>query len=168
MIDRSRPEAPPRGILRGESKSSLDVQKDKIRPELPKKDLHVLALVPGQHKRFGISSATSVELLKGQLLAAEKFLTKETTFSNRKAYKDSNESTRDAAYNYLTSLAQKVDDDGSDSVRLAYEKRVDIFNAADSLYRLFLPKGFDDPTSRKFWGALQKMLIVSFPVLQQR
>lgn len=99
-------------------------------------------------------------------MAAEKFLTQETTFSNRRAYKDSTESTRDEAYVYLTSLAQKVEESGSDSVRLAYEKRIDIFNAADSLYGLFLPKGFDDPTSRKFWGALRKMLTVSFQVQQ--
>ena len=107
-----------------------------------------------------------MDALRVQLQAAEKFLLTETAFSNRKAYKCSNESTRSETYNYLAGLNSRVEENGQDAVRRAYEERIDIFNAADILYRLFLPKEFDDPTSRKFWGAVKELVMVSLSNLQ--
>lgn len=85
----------------------------------------------------------------------------ETSFSNRKEYKGAKESNRDEVLNYLKGIAGKVDEDGTDEVRRAYEERIDIFTAADLVHGLFLPNGFDDPTSKKFWGSLKEIVKVS-------
>ena len=41
-----------------------------------------------------------------------------------------------------------------------YEGRVDLFNAAESVFLFFLPRGYDGPTVPKFWGAIREMLRV--------
>lgn len=131
-------------------------------PRPNKTSFHALTLTPSElRKKTKVTSIANVENLRAQLKAAEKFLIQETSFSNRKAYKSSSESNRDEVFNYLKNLASKVDEDGTDEIRRAYEERVDIFNAADIIHGLFLPKGFDDPTSRKFWGSLKDVVTVS-------
>ncbi|CAM1507046.1 Fc.00g066870.m01.CDS01 [Cosmosporella sp. VM-42] len=146
-----RPDPPLRAVLLGIPENETNTKAgNKGKPEHD--DLHVLTLVPGHLKR------ASIDALKVQLQAAERFLLTETAFSNRKAYKCSKESTRSKTYNYLAELNVKVEENGKDIIRRAYEERIDIFNAADILYGVFLPKSFDDPTSRKFWGAIKEMV----------
>lgn len=100
--------------------------------------------------------------LEAQLEAAEKFITAETTYSNRKTYKSCKESTKMECYLYLAGLADRVEAQGSDQVRRAYEEKIDIFNAADVIYNFFLPANFEGPMAGKFWGALRTMLEVSY------
>lgn len=99
--------------------------------------------------------------LEAQLEAAEKFITAETTYSNRKTYTSCREATKIECYLYLASLADRVEAEGSDPVRRAYEEKIDIFNAADVIYSFFLPTEFEGPMSGKFWGAIRIMIEVS-------
>ena len=46
-----------------------------------------------------------------------------------------------------------------------YEHRIDIFNAADQIFRFFLPwrVSNDAPTVGKFWAAVQNLIEASCP-----
>ncbi|KFG86985.1 putative Mg2+ transporter [Metarhizium anisopliae] len=51
-----------------------------------------------------------------------------------------------------------VEEKASDNIRLMHEERIDIFNAADDILRLFFPLTFDGPTIHKYWGAVKSLL----------
>ncbi|KAF4448955.1 hypothetical protein FALBO_16728 [Fusarium albosuccineum] len=151
----SQPEPPPRAVLRPEPQVLSTSHDGTIKPGMDEL-AHVLTLASGGVE--GLRATTGLTSLKTQLAAAEKFLTVETTYSNRKAYKCCEVSTRTECYAYLTSLADRVEEDGSDKMRRTYEEKIDIFNAADIMYAFFLPMEFEGPMSGKFWGAVRKMI----------
>ncbi|KAF4963227.1 hypothetical protein FZEAL_10947, partial [Fusarium zealandicum] len=144
----SQPDPPPRSILRSEPQILPNSHGGKGKSRIDE-FTHVLTLVSRGFK----STQARFAPLEAQLSAAESFLTAETTYSNRKAYKICQTSTRSECYGYLAGLADQVEDKAADDVRRAYDEKVDIFNAADVIYTFFLPMDFADPMSSKFWGA---------------
>ncbi|KAM0437708.1 hypothetical protein ACHAPT_002073 [Fusarium lateritium] len=151
----SQPDPPPRAILRSEPQILPNSSDKKGKPTM-NKFFHVLTLVSR-----GLATMAGSATLEAQLEAAERFITVETTYSNRKTYKSCQEGTKMECYLYLTGLADRVEVDGSDHVRRAYEEKIDIFNAADVIYNFFLPADFEGPMSGKFWGALRTMIELS-------
>lgn len=55
----------------------------------------------------------------------------------------------------------EVEAKASDSMRRAYEERVDLFASADALFQLFFPKAFDGPTIGQYWASVKALVAVS-------
>ncbi|GKU19279.1 unnamed protein product [Fusarium langsethiae] len=150
------PEPPPRAILRPEPHLLPTTHGGKGKARIDD-FAHVLALPAEGLKGFGVQNA-GFKFLEVQLNAAESFLTGETTLSERKAYKSCKLATRAECYEYLTELSIRVEDDGSDTIRRAYQEKVDIFNAADIIYSFFIPLKFNGPMIDNFWGAVRALI----------
>lgn len=102
-------------------------------------------------------------VLQKQLSEVEDFLTAETNGPDRRAYLDSEASGRDEVYAYLEQQGAAIQElKNKPWKKQDYEDRVDIFNAADTLFRFFLPPLFDGPTTERFWGAVMNLVWVSF------
>ncbi|KAM0564102.1 hypothetical protein ACHAPJ_000311 [Fusarium lateritium] len=155
----SHPPPPPRAILRSEPHALPTTHDGKGKPKIDG-FTHILALTKGG-LRGSYAHETGFKPLEAQLDAAERFLTSETTYSDRKAYKFCKTATRKECYDYLAGLADGVEDDGSDDVRRAYEEKIDIFNAADVIYTSFLPMDFTCSMADKFWGAVRTIIELS-------
>jgi hypothetical protein len=54
-----------------------------------------------------------------------------------------------------------VDAGSSEKSRKAHQRKIDLFDVAESVFQVFLPLHFDGPTVGKFWGALHRLLTVS-------
>ncbi|KAF4342600.1 hypothetical protein FBEOM_3457 [Fusarium beomiforme] len=152
----SLPDPPPRAILRSDPQILPTTHGGKGRPR-SQEFAHVLAL-----SASGIidseAMGTGLKPLEAQLDAAETFLTCNTTYADRKAYKTCKESTRKECYDYLVELSSLVEEDESDSSQRAYEEKIDVFNAADVVYSFFLPTSFNGPMVGKFWGAVRSII----------
>ena len=152
------PEPPPRAILRPEPHVLPTTHGGKGKARI-NDFVHLLVLPTGGSK--GIDAQNSAfGFLEAQLSAAESFLIGETTLSERKAYKACKAGNRAECYAYLSGLSVLVDETGSDTIRRAYQEKVDIFNAADITYSFFIPLDFDGPMIGKFWGALRTLIEV--------
>ncbi|OHE98990.1 hypothetical protein CORC01_05680 [Colletotrichum orchidophilum] len=99
-------------------------------------------------------------VLQKQLSEVEEFLTAETNGLDRRAYLEAEMSTRNEVYEYLEQQGARMQDTKKSWRKQDYEERVDIFNAADSLFRFFLPPLFDGPTTERFWGAVMNLVTV--------
>ena len=108
------------------------------------------------------SSQVRVESLRRQLQEVEEYLVNNTSFSDRRAYHDSPEHFRSVPFKYIEAqgdLTEKFKK--RPRLRRDYEDRIDILNAADIVYRFFLPPTFRAPTVAKFWGAIYLLVQVS-------
>ncbi|KAL2021387.1 hypothetical protein VTK56DRAFT_7252 [Thermocarpiscus australiensis] len=100
------------------------------------------------------------DMVKEHLDEVHEFLQHSTRFSDRKAYSDCKECTRASVRSSLEEEATtlgSVETSDPETTREAqsdYEQRIDIFNAADLVFRFFLPVNFEAPTVEKFWGAV--------------
>lgn len=153
------PDPPARAVLRSEPQILPSTHGGKGKSK-GHEFAHVLAAATEGLGGFHTQEA-GLKALEVQLDAAERFLTCETTYSDRKAYKSCETATRSECYDYLAGLASRVEDDGSDIVRRTYEERVDIFNAVDIVYTFFLPLNFNGSMVGKFWGAVRTLIEVS-------
>lgn len=102
-----------------------------------------------------------LEGLNKQLAAAEKFFLDNTSYAQQRAYKSCGGATRADVRAYLADRGDEVEARASDLLRLAYEERVGIFDAADVLFQLFLPRGFDGPTTSQYWASVKSLVLVS-------
>ncbi|GKT48103.1 uncharacterized protein ColSpa_08284 [Colletotrichum spaethianum] len=102
-------------------------------------------------------------VLQKQLSGVEEFLTSETNGPDRRAYLEAETSTRNEVYLYLEQLGEDMQSTKKVWRKQDYEERIDIFNAADSLFRFFLPPLFDGPTTERFWGAVMNLVRMSPP-----
>ncbi|KAH7163280.1 hypothetical protein B0J13DRAFT_538265 [Dactylonectria estremocensis] len=117
---------------------------------------HLLLLPQVNRKRT--SASTQSTTVKAHLNSVDTFLTQNTSYSERSAYKKCISRTRRECHEYLAGIASDVEVNGTEEVRRAYEEKIDIFNTSKTLYSFFLPQDFEDPTSGKFWGAIRSML----------
>ncbi|KAJ0117452.1 hypothetical protein J7T55_003866 [Diaporthe amygdali] len=107
----------------------------------------------------GVSQPSGVDesVLNEHLLEVEDFLLNQTNFTDRKAYRGCNPSSRNDVYGILekrgSHLSQSLDSSSKD--QQDYEEDVDIFNAADTIFRFFFPAHVEVATVGKFWGALK-------------
>ncbi|KAG6354803.1 hypothetical protein INS49_003884 [Diaporthe citri] len=99
-------------------------------------------------------------VLNEHLLEIEDFLLNQTNFTDRKAYRSCNPSSRNNVHGILEKrgsiLSQSPDSSSRDQVD--YEEVVDIFNTADIIFRFFFPADSKVATVGKFWGAV-KLLV---------
>ena len=107
-----------------------------------------------------VASQEQADALWQQLQEMEEFLTKETSRIDRQVYQSCYESSRAACLKYLEQ--QAVAAKKNPSSKRYFENRVDILNAAEIVFRLYLPLQSDGPTVKKFWGAIYRLVQVSY------
>jgi hypothetical protein len=107
-----------------------------------------------------LAATSDDDALHEQLTAVEKFLTSETSFTDRKLYRGSSQSSRKIVYEQLEKEGARADwARERPPQRREYESRIDLFNAADMLFRFFLPAECHGPTVKQFWGALGALVV---------
>ncbi|KAK3307749.1 uncharacterized protein B0T15DRAFT_522460 [Chaetomium strumarium] len=96
------------------------------------------------------------EALDDHLREVEDYLLCRTPFSDRRTYAACPEATRGAIYSDLEQGGIELSklDDVPSKEQWRYETQLDIFNAADIVFKFFFPPDVEMPTIRKFWGAL--------------
>ena len=102
--------------------------------------------------------------LRADLKEMDRFLKRETSFEERLIYSQCPQSTRQQIYTMLmnegrtiTALTRK-----DRSRAKIYEDKVEVFNKAEALFRLFLPSNFEGRIVEKYWGAVNRLLVVSY------
>ena len=89
------------------------------------------------------------------------YLVNKISFSDKKAYQDGQESLRAESFEYLEEQGKVIATGKTKSQRKhEYEEHIDILNAADIVFRCFLPITYDGPTTAKFWGAIRSSVQV--------
>lgn len=103
------------------------------------------------------------QLLEADLGEIDRFLTRRTSLTDRLSYRACPRVSRQEVYDMLTRHRTNITDaTGKDhKLRETYEKEVEVVNAAELLFRFFLPSCFEGPTVEKYWGALDRLLKVS-------
>lgn len=119
----------------------------------------IFAFLEGVPQPAGVDRS----VLNEHLLEVEDFLLNQTNFTDRKAYRGCNPSSRKSVHGILQKrgsvLSQSSDSSGRDQID--YEEDVDIFNTADVIFRFFFPADTMVATVAKFWGAVRLMIEVS-------
>ncbi|OHW93088.1 Mg2+ transporter [Colletotrichum incanum] len=175
------PQLPPSGILRpikqGLSNTTGQSSGASLQPPKPSSG-NRMSFPPGRPNKtnemfhvFSWAEATTPSPVEGpnfivlqkQLSEVEEFLTAETNGPDRRAYLEAETSTRNEVYLYLEQLGADMQSTKKAWKKQDYEERIDIFNAADSLFRFFLPPLFDGPTTERFWGAVMNLVRMSPP-----
>ncbi|KAK1998636.1 hypothetical protein LX36DRAFT_575892 [Colletotrichum falcatum] len=175
------PQLPPSGILRpiiqGLGDTSGRPSSANLQPPKPSSG-NRMSLSPGRPSKpkdmfhvFGWAETTLPSPVEGpnfivlqrQLSEVEEFLTAETNGPDRRSYLEAQMSTRNEVYLYLEQLGTGINSTPKTWKKQEYEDRIDIFNAADSLFRFFLPPLFDGPTTDRFWGAVMNLVRMSPP-----
>ncbi|GAB1317897.1 Mg2+ transporter [Madurella fahalii] len=107
------------------------------------------------------SDEIDLDALEDHLQEVEDFLLYETSFRDRRAYRDCPDGTRED----LVSLLEQKGADLSESTEAQhrrqkdFEMQLDLFNAADLVFKFFFPANVVVPTVHKFWGALKVIII---------
>ncbi|KAI3318826.1 hypothetical protein HD806DRAFT_539853 [Xylariaceae sp. AK1471] len=107
------------------------------------------------HENHATSNA-----LSRALADIERYLLAETKPTDKIAYRVSPEANRRSLFDYLREQGMRVEEKSAENRkrRQQYEQRVDILNAADTVFQFFLPVGADGPTATKYWGAIQSLI----------
>lgn len=121
-------------------------------------NVHVLTLFPN-------TSITQIATNKveDQLNSVEKFISQQCPYPDSKAYRTCEVATRAEVHQHLASLASRVNELDNSHARTLYEEAIELYNYAETVFDLFLPLSFDGPTTRKFWGAVRLLTVVSLP-----
>jgi hypothetical protein len=100
------------------------------------------------------------EALDDHFLEVEDYILSHTTFSDRRAYTACPESTREKIYAQLEQKGVELSGvtDVERDQQHEYETQLDIFNAADVVFKFFFPPDVVVPTIGKFWGALEAII----------
>ena len=107
-----------------------------------------------------ISPAVENKKLDEDLKEIDDFLGHKTNLNDRLTYKDCPSRNRTELYRLLSKERKEVTagNDTNQTQRKRYETKVDILNAAESLFQFFLPSNYQGPTVQKYWGALYRLL----------
>jgi hypothetical protein len=111
------------------------------------------------------SESIDRHILQEHLEEVEEFLRRETSFSDRKAYKDCPKSPRSSILKLLDERAEQLGKSESKErtnlgAQSHFEDQIDIFNAVDIVFKFFFPLTFDGSTVEKFWGAMKHIFTV--------
>ena len=111
------------------------------------------------------SESIDNDILQELLEEVKEFLRHETSFSDRKAYKDCPKSSRSSIRELLDQRAEQLGESESkeqknQEAQSDFEDQIDVFNAADIVFGFFFPPTFDGPTVQKFWGAIKLIVTV--------
>ncbi|KAF5699192.1 hypothetical protein FMUND_14865 [Fusarium mundagurra] len=123
----SKPEPPPRVILRPDSQVLTSTHGGKGKPRT-QEFAHMLALATWDARGPQIQ-----------------------------AYKTCKQATGKECYEYLVELSRQIEEAETDSLRRAYEEKLGIFNAVGIVYSFFSPTNFQGPMARKLWGAVRSI-----------
>ncbi|KAI1344069.1 hypothetical protein F5Y15DRAFT_186429 [Xylariaceae sp. FL0016] len=90
-----------------------------------------------------------------------KYILNSTELKDRRSYRHCTRSSRQELHAYLEEQRVTIESSGdSPNKDLDYERKVDLYNAADVVYGFFLPcsigKGL--PTTNAFWGAIHEFI----------
>lgn len=101
--------------------------------------------------------------IKEDLGEIDHFLTHQVNIVERMMYQKCIPRTRQIIYKLLADESTKLTGGaGKDlSFQRIYETKIDLVNAAETLFQFFLPSQFDGPTVQKYWGAIYYLLFVS-------
>ncbi|KXX79338.1 hypothetical protein MMYC01_204552 [Madurella mycetomatis] len=187
---RPAPEPPPTGIL-VPKKVEQDVARDSIpgsqsqsppNPEDTPEPSRKSGRVPGKPESTALPVLSIFSCLPGvtdpkfdnideealddHLREVEDYLLSRTTFSDRRAYTACPEATRDKVYAHLEQRGVELSrlTDVKREQQQDYETQLDIFNAADVVFKFFFPPDTEVPTTRKFWGALETIITDGAPI----
>lgn len=141
-----------------------------------KEEFHVFAWLNSrngsQHHSLDASAVNVNYLLSGfesqgvqdDLAEIDNYLTKETTLNHRLIYNRApGLENRADIYRRLSEL--KPDAESTEEHIIArYETSAGIVNAAELLYRFFLPSDYQAPTIAKFWGTFARLFRVRHTV----
>ncbi|KAI1465730.1 uncharacterized protein F4812DRAFT_110004 [Daldinia caldariorum] len=102
----------------------------------------------------------NVEQLTTSLREIEEYLITSTGMRDRSAYRNCEISSRRSVHAYLSQGSGIEKAEELDWQKNEYEKRVDLYNAADIIFDFFLPQYVDEstPTIGKFWGAIDSLV----------
>jgi hypothetical protein len=152
----------------GAGRSGSHQQQENVKITLPESvndTFHVFTWMENVQLGSTDTSDLDVEAVVKQLQVAEEFLLGSTTMRERRAYHMCPPSSRQLIHAYLEDRGQERDSSADDKPKKKqdYEDRVDVYNAAELVFRFFLPWRFDKdaPTVGKFWGAVQCLVGVS-------
>lgn len=101
------------------------------------------------------------EEVRGDLREVDLFLNRNTTVSDCVMYKETPEISRQEVFDALVHKKQKLLDatEKNDQEKLkVMENKATILAAADGVFQFFLPKDFEGPTVKKYWGAIYQLL----------
>lgn len=133
-------------------------------PELASDMFHVFTWSEKSEAQALSSTEFNIDNIMEQLAEADKYLTKSTSWSQQKAYEAGSVSSHADVYAYLVAKERELDElSGKDSTkRDDWTAAVDLYNAAEIVFHLFLPWRFrgDAPTLGKFWGAIEDLVKV--------
>ncbi|RFU26987.1 hypothetical protein B7463_g9343, partial [Scytalidium lignicola] len=137
----------------------------------PKEEFHIFSSLNGNNRYIASLDPPSMTINSGSpdmdteelcedLKEIDEFLTNKTNLNDRLVYKNCPTRDRIELYKFLSKQRKEVTE-GKDidrGLQKRYETMVDILNAAELLFKLFLPPGFQGPTVGKYWGALYRLL----------
>ena len=143
-----------------QSKSSSD-------DNLSASGFHVFTWLKMGKLDHGTSSPTiNARQLKEDLKTMDRFLSRETSLRERIAYTECPPISRPTVYALLeqetrsTSSSATNDQGAVETKRKTLEHRIDIANAAESIFQFFFPSTYEGPTLQKYWGGLHQLLLV--------
>ncbi|KAI0593277.1 hypothetical protein F4775DRAFT_521473 [Biscogniauxia sp. FL1348] len=142
-----------------EPEQSIPVSKKKFL-DISKDRFHVFTWSSMEDGEDG-SGRIDIKALTDYLTEVDDYLGSSTSASDRTAYQECHFSSRQLVHSYLEANKPEAKEDSSADPRLKkYEDAVDIFNAADVFFELFLPHGIEStmPTVGKFWGAVSRLV----------
>ena len=124
----------------------------------------------GQTNQSSRGLKPDVDQLNKDLEDMDYFLSHNTTLVERIAYQECPQVSRLEVYRLLeqegitlvkSAAKEKKQDERKPRI---YELRVDIVNAAESIFQFFLPSLFEGPTVLKYWGVIHRLLVVGHGV----
>ena len=104
------------------------------------------------------------DVIRDHLEEVDDWLRRMTSFGDAKAYKACSRSSRSSVRLFLQEKGRELEDVKSNrggninADQLYFEDLIDIFNAADTIFRFFLPVDFEGPTVGKYWGAINSII----------
>ncbi|KAI9053978.1 hypothetical protein LZ554_002922 [Drepanopeziza brunnea f. sp. 'monogermtubi'] len=145
--------------------------------ERSKEEFHVFTWMNSNNEMHNVSpgiTATNVDYilpgferqgLEDDLKEMDEYLSTEINLSHRLIYNAAPSKTRVELYELLSSMRKEaVSDERSTTPQIkVYEAMVDVVNAAEVLFRFFLPSNYEGTMVKKYWGAMYRLLQLSQP-----
>jgi hypothetical protein len=101
--------------------------------------------------------------LEDDLKEMDEYLSTEINLSHRLIYNAAPSNTRLELYELLSGMRKEAvsEEDSTTPQIKVYEAMVDVVNAAEVLFRFFLPSNYEGTMVKKYWGAMYRLLQVS-------
>ncbi|KAL8341987.1 hypothetical protein RB601_005236 [Gaeumannomyces tritici] len=153
---------PPKGTSTDKAKPEQDKNDKKAEVDLHQ-SFHVFTWMETVLVSTGTAQPwVDKEALEKQLKEVDDYLCRGTSFTDKKAYTDCEENTRESLFQYLEQQGAEMERlRNASSKKRGYEERIDIFNAADMVFQFFFPLDIEAPTVKRYWGAVSALIQLS-------